>query len=176
MLVAALAVQAQDEHPLRPEDAYRYVVSDTGDALEVDWAIEDEYYLYRNELSFESHHDGRDTEQATSARWRATRRRVLRQATGIPREFLRQYSLSVDGDSPETVELVIKSRGCWDGGICYPPQTWTETVTLKQAKAELTSWALAAPLPAAMMEISCRLKKCFSRISLSSTAIRSRSA
>ena len=88
------ARQAQDEHPLRPEDAYRYVVSDTGDALEVDWAIEDGYYLYRNDLSFESHHERRHTEQSAIARWRAPRRRVLRQATGFPREFLRQHSVS----------------------------------------------------------------------------------
>jgi hypothetical protein len=37
---------AQDEEPLRPEDAYRYVLTDTGTAIEVDWAIEDGYYLY----------------------------------------------------------------------------------------------------------------------------------
>ena len=28
--------------------------TDTGDAIEVDWAIEKGYYLYRNKLSFES--------------------------------------------------------------------------------------------------------------------------
>jgi hypothetical protein len=39
-------VHAQDEEPLRPEDAYRYVLTDTGTAIEVDWAIEDGYYLY----------------------------------------------------------------------------------------------------------------------------------
>jgi thiol:disulfide interchange protein DsbD len=58
LLLAMPAAYAQDDEPLRPEDAYRYVVSDTGDALEVDWAIEDEYYLYRNELSFETTADG----------------------------------------------------------------------------------------------------------------------
>ena len=45
---------AQDEEPQRPEDVYRYAVFDTGDAIEIDWAIEDGYYLYRNKLSFES--------------------------------------------------------------------------------------------------------------------------
>ena len=32
----------------------------------------------------------------------------------------------IDGDRPETMEFVIKSQGCWDGGLCYPPQVWTE--------------------------------------------------
>ena len=45
---------AQDEEPRHPEEVYRYAVVDTGDALEVDWAIDEGYYLYRNKLSFES--------------------------------------------------------------------------------------------------------------------------
>ena len=42
------------EDILRPEAAYRYAVTDTGDALEIDWAIEDGYYLYRQKMSYES--------------------------------------------------------------------------------------------------------------------------
>ena len=48
-LLAMPYAYAQDDEPLRPEDAYLYVVSDTGDAIEIDWAIEDDYYLYRND-------------------------------------------------------------------------------------------------------------------------------
>ena len=36
----AAAHAAQDE-PLPPREAYQYTVTDTGDALEVDWTIED---------------------------------------------------------------------------------------------------------------------------------------
>ena len=54
LLVAMPFAYAQDDEPLRPQDAYLYVVSDTGDAIEVDWAIEDGYYLYRNKLGFET--------------------------------------------------------------------------------------------------------------------------
>jgi thiol:disulfide interchange protein DsbD len=39
----------------------------------------------------------------------------------------------VEGERPETMDLVIKSQGCWDGGLCYPPQVWTEKVELKSA-------------------------------------------
>ena len=51
-LVCAQA--AGDEEILRAEEAFRYAVADTGSALEVDWAIEDGYYLYRRKLAFES--------------------------------------------------------------------------------------------------------------------------
>ena len=35
------------------------------------------------------------------------------------------------------IELEADWQGCRDGDICYPPQTWTETVTLKTARAKL---------------------------------------
>ena len=53
-LLISLPLAAQDDEPLHPEDAYRYAASDTGSAIEVDWAIEDGYYLYRQKLSFQS--------------------------------------------------------------------------------------------------------------------------
>ncbi|MCH8060564.1 MAG: protein-disulfide reductase DsbD, partial [Proteobacteria bacterium] len=137
-LLAALAfaaiapVNAQDEEPLRPEEAYRYVVTDTGDAIEVDWAIEDGYYLYRDKLSFES----------------GTAAVVLgaaRLPEGLPREdeffgeqqvyrehFYVSVPYRIEGEPPQTMQFVIKSQGCADIGLCYPPQSWTETVKLKQ--------------------------------------------
>ena len=51
-LVTGLAAQEQDF--LKPELAYRYAAVDTGDVIEVDWAIEDGYYLYKKKLSFAS--------------------------------------------------------------------------------------------------------------------------
>ena len=139
LLLSALAVagpaNALDEDPQRPEDVYRYVVTDTGDAIEIDWAIEEGYYLYRNKLGFESN----------------TRGVVLGEARlpeGLPHEdeyfgkqqiyrehFYVSVPYRIDGDRPETMEIVIKSQGCWDGGLCYPPQAWTEEVRLKQDRA-----------------------------------------
>ncbi len=125
-------VHAQDEEPLRPEDAYRYVLTDTGTAIEVDWAIEDGYYLYRNKLGFESN----------------TASVVLGEPKlpeGLPHEdeffgkqqiyrehFYVNVPYTITGDRPESIEFVVKSQGCADLGLCYPPQTWTETVELRQ--------------------------------------------
>jgi thiol:disulfide interchange protein DsbD len=139
LLVAAPVVQAQDEQPLRPEDAYRYVVSDTGDALEVDWAIEDEYYLYRKELSFETTSKDVTLSAARLPAGEPHEDEYFGKQQVFRENFYVSIPYRVDGDRPETIELVIKSRGCWDGGLCYPPQTWTETVTLKQPKADLAT-------------------------------------
>jgi thiol:disulfide interchange protein DsbD len=127
------ATLAQDEDPIRPQEAYRYVVSDTGDAIEVEWAIEDGYYLYRNKLGFEI----RATDVTTGE---------PRLPAGLPHEdeyfgkqeiYRGNFNVSIPyqftDNRPATLELVIKSQGCWDGGLCYPPQTWTALVDLKPA-------------------------------------------
>ena len=132
LLAPAATVNAQDDKPQRPENVYRYVVSDTGDAIEIDWAIEDGYYLYRNKLSFESNTDSVVFGDA-------------RLPAGLPHEdeyfgkqqiyrdnFYVSVPYRIDGERPETMQLLIKSQGCWDGGLCYPPQEWTEEVKLRQ--------------------------------------------
>jgi thiol:disulfide interchange protein DsbD len=132
----SLPVYAQDDEPLRPEEAYRYVLTDTGSAIEVDWAIEDGYYLYRNKLGFES----------------KTAAVVLgepRLPEGLPHEdeffgkqqiyrehFYVSVPYTIAGDRPGSMDFVVKSQGCADLGLCYPPQVWTETVELRQVAAD----------------------------------------
>lgn len=121
---------AQDDDPLPPREAYRYAVADSGDAIEIDWAVEDGYYLYRNKMSYVSgtasvvlgdyelpeglHHED--------------------EFFGVQPVYRNRFYVSIPytivGDAPEAVELVIKSQGCADIGLCYPPQTWTETIEL----------------------------------------------
>jgi thiol:disulfide interchange protein DsbD len=134
LLALSTSVFAQDEEPKRPQEVYRYAVFDTGDALEIDWAIDDGYYLYRNKLGFET-----TTDDVVFG--------DPRLPEGLPHEdeffgkqqiyrenFYVRIPYRVDGDRPDAIELVIKSQGCWDGGLCYPPQIWTENVELRSAE------------------------------------------
>jgi len=134
LTVAATAV-AQGDEPQPARDVYRYVVTDTGSAIEVDWAIEEGYYLYRNKLSFEINTQGITAGDA-------------RLPEGLPHEdeyfgkqqvyrghFYVSVPYQIEGDRPETMEFVIKSQGCWDGGLCYPPQVWAEEIQLRQVAA-----------------------------------------
>ena len=138
-LLATSFASAQDEEPLRPEEAYRYVVTDTGDAIEVDWAIEDDYYLYRKELAFETTTDGVVLGDARLPAGEEHEDEYFGKQQVFREHFYVRIPYRVDGERPETLDLIIKSRGCWDGGLCYPPQSWTETIALKQAKLDLGS-------------------------------------
>jgi thiol:disulfide interchange protein DsbD len=127
--------QAQDEL-LPVEEAFRYVVSDSGSAFEIDWAIYKHAYLYKSRLSFES-----GTEAIVLGEPELPR--------GIDHEdeffgkqeiyrdfFFVRIPYSVSGERPASADLIIKSQGCDDNiGICYPPQTWTATVAMKSAGA-----------------------------------------
>lgn len=122
------AAAAQDI--LRPEKAFQYVVTDTGDALEIDWAVEDGYYLYKNKLSFDV---------ATAG----VRLLPYELPEGLHHEdeffgaqqvyrngFVVSIPYAIDGARPDTLELVTRSQGCADLGICFPPQVWTASVEL----------------------------------------------
>lgn len=130
LLIGTLPALAQNDDILRPEKAFQYVVTDTGSALEIDWAIADGYYLYRNKLSFDSATagvrflpfelpEGRPHEDEFFGTQQVYRERFY---VTIPYET---------GDTrPAALELVTRSQGCADLGICYPPQSWTTTVEL----------------------------------------------
>jgi thiol:disulfide interchange protein DsbD len=138
--VIAWPAHAQDEEPLRPEAAYRYVVADTGDALEIDWAIEDGYYLYKAKLGFESATAGVTLGEPKLPAGLAHSDEYFGEQQIYRERFYVTVPYQVDGKRPEAMQLVIKSQGCWDGGICYPPQVWTENVELRDVgKARLES-------------------------------------
>jgi thiol:disulfide interchange protein DsbD len=140
---------AQDEEPRKPEEVYRYAVFDTGDALEVDWAIDDGYYLYRNKLSFDSATDGIKLAEARLPQGLPHEDEFFGKQQVYRENFYVSIPYQVTGDRPETMDLVLKSQGCWDGGLCYPPQIWTEKVELKQpsqVKRDLSTTAQTATL------------------------------
>jgi len=127
-------VQAQDAPPLQADEAFVYVVADTGNAFEIDWVIEDGYYLYRDQLSFES-----DTATIKLGKPRLPEGQTHEDEYFGKQQIYRDrfyvtVPYSVDGLRPATADLVIKSRGCADIGFCYPPQEWSESVKLRKVK------------------------------------------
>jgi thiol:disulfide interchange protein DsbD len=106
------AAEAEGEEPLRPEEAYRYVVSDTGDALEIDWAIEDGYYLYRNELGFETTTSGVVIGEPRLPAGETHEDQYFGKQQVFRERFYVSVPYQVSGERPESIDLVIKSRGC----------------------------------------------------------------
>lgn len=140
LLIAALTtatpVRAANGEPLPPREAYRYAVSDVGDALEIDWSIEDGYYLYKNKLGFASRTgalilgtpvlpQGLEHEDEFFGRQEIYRER-----------FYARVPYTIIGVRPPSIELEIRSQGCADIGLCYPPQVWVEEIALDAARLD----------------------------------------
>ena len=135
-LMTAGAALAADEL-LPADEAYKYVVTDTGDAFEIDWAIYEHAYLYKEKLAFESGTPGIVLGEPELPRGIDHEDEFFGKQEIYRDFFFVTIPYTVEGERPAAANLVIKLQGCDDNiGICYPPQTWIETVALKAAAAE----------------------------------------
>jgi thiol:disulfide interchange protein DsbD len=136
LLLPVPVASAQDEDILRPEEAYRYAVADTGETIEVDWVVEEGYYLYRGKMSYASNSDAVVFGEVVLPEGL----RHEDEFFGVQQIYRDRFYVSIPytvvGEAPASIDLVIKSQGCADIGLCYPPQTWIEPVALQARKAD----------------------------------------
>jgi thiol:disulfide interchange protein DsbD len=129
-LLFALNATAQQEEFLKPQDAFRHAISDTGNAFEIDFVIEDGYYLYKSKLSFGSLSDEVVLGRYTLPEGLAHEDEYFGAQQVYRDRFFVSIPYSVRGRRPDTAELQLKLQGCADLGLCYPPQTWPAAVPL----------------------------------------------
>ncbi len=127
--LAAPALAASSDAPMRPDLAFRYTVDHSAGEILVKWDLEPGYYLYKKKLSFES-----------SAGSIALGQPVLPEGEvhedeyfGKQNVFRNAFEVRIPYSGSGDTTLSIKSQGCADLGICYPPQTWNEDLTLAAA-------------------------------------------
>jgi thiol:disulfide interchange protein DsbD len=130
VLLTVPVASAQDEDVLHPEEAYRYAVADTGETIEVDWAVEEGYYLYRNKMSYASGSDAIEFGEIVLPEGLHHEDEFFGVQPIYRDRFFVSIPYTVVGEAPASVDLIIKSQGCADIGLCYPPQIWTEKVQL----------------------------------------------
>lgn len=136
LLACALlpAAHAQTGQPPPPEAIFKYVVFDAGDALEIDWAVEDGAYMYRDAFGFESGDATITLGAPELPEGKVHSDEFLGEQVIYRDSFFVRIPYTVLGEKPASLPLTIRSRGCLDSGFCYLPQTWIETVELAAAK------------------------------------------
>lgn len=127
-------LQAADDRPAPPQDVFHYVVSDAGDALEIDWAVEDGAYLYRDQFGFAVNDAAIVLGKPRLPEGEIHNDEFFGEQVVYRDNFFVRLPYTVTGDKPASITLTIDSRGCLDAGYCYMPQTWIETVDLKPAE------------------------------------------
>jgi len=142
--VIASAASGQDQDILRPEEAFRYTVTASADALLVRWTIEPEHYLYQERMSFESRTPGVSLGPAEMPPGKLYKDEYFGE--------MHIYRGTVDIRLPiaareagiDSVALAIRSQGCADVGLCYPPQVWVSNVALPATAGAPQAGHLAA--------------------------------
>jgi len=134
LLVALLGqVHAAEGQPLPPQDVFRYVIFDAGDAIEIDWAINDGAYMYDSAFAFTAANPTVILGTPELPEGEAHSDEFLGEQVVHRDNFFVRIPYTIRGDRPESIVLTIESRGCLDSGYCYMPQTWIETVALTEA-------------------------------------------
>jgi len=148
LLIATALVtpaQAQQTRPPPPEDVFRYVIFDAGDALEIDWAVADGAYMYRDAFSFETDALSIELGEPELPEGEMHTDEFLGEQVTYRGNFFVRIPYTFKGATkPGRIALTIKSRGCLDDGFCYMPQTWIGTVVLKRANTTTTKSALSS--------------------------------
>ncbi|MDH3758864.1 MAG: protein-disulfide reductase DsbD, partial [Gammaproteobacteria bacterium] len=135
-LVAPMPAFAADDQPPRPEEVFRYAVFDAGDAIEIDWAVDDGFYMYQSAFGFESADPAIVLGEPELPEGKVYNDEFLGEQVIYRGNFFVRIPYTVSGDKPASVMLTINSRGCTDDGFCYMPQTWIETVELEKPVAD----------------------------------------
>lgn len=131
LLFAAAVASAQDAELLRAEDAYNYAVADTGTTIEIDWMVEEGYYLYRSKMSYQSADDRIVLGEVVLPEGEHHEDEFFGVQQIYRDGFYVSIPYTVVGDLPDSVDIIIKSQGCSETfAFCHPPQTWTESVRL----------------------------------------------
>ena len=133
VLLASPAGAVDPEDILRPEVAFQYQVVDEGESLRVDWTIAPGYYLYKKKLSFAIEATGIRLAEYTLPEGLDHYDEFFGEQQVYREYFSVTLPYSETGTRPRSLELTVKSQGCADLGICFPPQTWTTSVPLQAA-------------------------------------------
>ncbi|MDP6968213.1 MAG: protein-disulfide reductase DsbD [Gammaproteobacteria bacterium] len=113
-----LFTKTDNQHPLPAEQAFVFSQQQIGSQLALVWTIADDYYLYQDKLRLQL--NGEDITSVAS----------LPQAMakndpnfGATRVYYNQLSVMMDlPQVPAGGTLMVAYQGCWEGGVCYPPQ------------------------------------------------------
>jgi len=132
LLVPGAASAAIDpDDLLQVDEAFELTASATPGRIVLHWRIEDGYYLYRHRMAAEV--VGGDF--AAGALQLPAGQQYTDEFFGEVETYRGQVSAVLPGTGDGAVVVQVKYQGCWDEGICYPPQARTLAVTVPRADA-----------------------------------------
>ncbi|MEM9383555.1 MAG: protein-disulfide reductase DsbD [Pseudomonadota bacterium] len=150
-LGAILPAQAEEDI-LSPQEAFRYEVSADVEQITVRWDIEPGYYMYRGRMRYSTATAGIALGDVAFSKGKVKDDEFF----GEVEIYRKQAQVTIPYEAAAGVHVLsleIRSQGCADVGLCYPPETWTADVALPATSAgqgaNLLDLAPGAAAPAA---------------------------
>jgi len=120
-----------EKHPLPVKEVFKLkALSVDGETITVSWLIKNNYYLYKDKISFVA--EGARIESAIFPKAKLKVDEFFGEVS-IYDEPL-EVTLLLSDITSNPIKLIIKHQGCWSGGVCYPPQNDTIKVDLTGSK------------------------------------------
>jgi thiol:disulfide interchange protein DsbD len=128
------------DNPLRPDEAFQLSVTrNDNNTLSAIWRIKPNYYLYHNKFNI-------NAQDATLGLISVSKGKLKEDDIFGKVEVHKQYlEIIIPIQSVENVpaKFTIGYQGCWEGGVCYPPQVKTFEFSLPVVVAQSKSPASA---------------------------------
>ena len=125
-----LSGASREDEFLPPDEAFRLTaVADGANAVALDWAIADGYYLYRHRVAVKTETAG----FAVGAVQLPDGKKKTDEFFGQVEVYYQQLDALVPltrSTDATVVELKVTYQGCADAGLCYPPTTKVVAVDL----------------------------------------------
>ncbi|MBF0255316.1 MAG: protein-disulfide reductase DsbD [Gammaproteobacteria bacterium] len=151
LLLLLASVPLLGEEFLRPEQAF--VASAEAiepQRLRLQWQIADGYYLYRDKISVRSTSPGVQIGHLSLPAGEIKDDEFFGKVAILRGQVQAELELKRSNSTAEPLSLILRSQGCADGGLCYPPHE--QTLQL-QLPALPPSAAETASTPAATTKL-----------------------
>ena len=122
---------------LRPAQAFQLSADGTqpGKIL-VKWRIAEGYYLYENKFKFSTNSTSISFSEPNYPKSEIKQDDFFGEIGVYRDEVIIEIPFTINTKIPEIINLKVKSQGCADIGVCFPPHSQTLLVTMSQTSDE----------------------------------------
>ena len=119
-------------HPLQVHEAFPLSVIAIDDkTLVISWLIKEDYYLYKDKMSFVA--DGAKIETINFPEAKLKQDEFFGQVRVYEKPI--EILVTLSEIQNDVLSLNIGYQGCWSGGVCYPPQNDLIRISLSGVEA-----------------------------------------
>ncbi len=136
-------ITPNSDGPLMPDKAFKFsVIVTDAKTLTAVWHIHPDYYLYHDKFSITV--QGADTGAITFPKGKIKNDPLFGKVAVHKHKV--EVAIPLENVQTSNITLIAKYQGCWEGGVCYPPQEKTLKLTLPATEAKTPKKTTLTPI------------------------------